>query len=109
MKLPGNDRAVVPRLKVTGYLLSDIHPIGRFKARVFRALGFRLREPDVLVSQLLRIAREGEVESTEDNPYGRSYLVPGTLAGPAGSAEVSTVWFIATGTDSPSLVTVFPR
>ena len=109
MKLPNGDRAVIPLAKLTRYLLSDRHPVGRHKARVLMALGFSPAEPGLLQRELLRIARESTVSGTEDNAYGRKYLVPGTLAGPSGSREVSTVWFVANGTDTPTLVTVLPR
>lgn len=109
MKLPNGDRAVIPLAKLTRYLLSDLHPVGRHKARVLRALGFSASEPGILQRELQRIARDGVVSDTEDNQYGRKYLVSGTLAGPAGSTEVSTVWFVANGTDTPTLVTVHPR
>jgi hypothetical protein len=107
--LPNGDRAVIPVAKLTRYLLSERHPVGRHKARFLRALGFSAAEPGALQRELLRLARQGAVSGTEDNPYGRKYLVPGTLAGPTGSATVTTVWFVANGTDTPSLVTVLPR
>ena len=109
MKLPDGDRAVVEPVKVGQYLLSDSHPIGRFKARFLRALGFRASEPEVLVRELLRLARDGEVSGTEDNPYGRKYLVGGALQGPAGSSAVVTVWFVNKAGGAPRLVTVRPR
>lgn len=39
MKLPRNREAIVPELKLTDYLLSETHPVGRAKAKFFRALG----------------------------------------------------------------------
>jgi hypothetical protein len=109
VNLPGGDRAVIPPAKVRDYLLSETHPVGRFKARVFRSKGFSASSPEILAAELGRVAAEGDVESTEDNPYGRKYRVPGILVGPAGSIEVLTVWLIATGTDVPVLVTAQPR
>ena len=35
MKLPQGGRALVEDAKVRDYLLSDEHPVGRFKARAF--------------------------------------------------------------------------
>jgi hypothetical protein len=64
-----------------GDLLSRSHPVGRFKARVFAALGFN----------------------------GRKYTVVGELRGPAGAARVSTVWIQEPGKSSVRLVTVRPR
>ena len=38
--LPNADRATIEPSKVRDYLLSPAHPIGRFKAAVFAALGY---------------------------------------------------------------------
>jgi hypothetical protein len=43
MKLPGADRAIVDAAKVRDYLLSPEHPVGRFKAVFFGALGYTSR------------------------------------------------------------------
>lgn len=40
MLLPGADRATIDPAKLRDYLLSPTHPIERFKARFFAALGF---------------------------------------------------------------------
>lgn len=50
MKLP--EPHVVDRVKVTGYLLSETHAVGRFKSRIFRALGFETSEPERFISEL---------------------------------------------------------
>jgi hypothetical protein len=38
--LPNADDAVIDSAKLRDYLLSTVHPLGRFKARFFNALGF---------------------------------------------------------------------
>jgi hypothetical protein len=91
VKLPGADRVRIDEIKIRGYLLSKIHPVGRFKARVFAALGFDDNSVEGFVSELRRIAAEGEVAEAEDAEFGRKYTVPGVLAGPAGSAQVLTM------------------
>lgn len=53
MNLPNREDAWVPSEKISGYLLSDTHPVGKSKARVFRAVGFT--EPGVLAEQLLAV------------------------------------------------------
>ena len=40
VRMPHADRAVVEDAKVRDYLLSPVHPIGRFKSVLFLALGF---------------------------------------------------------------------
>ena len=39
--LPNSERACIEPAKVRDYLLSVAHPVGRFKAVVFLALGYR--------------------------------------------------------------------
>ncbi|WP_416223734.1 DUF6883 domain-containing protein [Thermoflexus sp.] len=43
MPLPNAGNAYVPLSKITRYLLSETHSVGRAKARFFRALGFNER------------------------------------------------------------------
>jgi len=55
-----------------------------------------------------RIAATGEVSAVEDTEFGPRYTVPGDLKGPAGTAQVLTVW-IQAGQAEVRLVTVRPR
>ena len=61
------------------------------------------------VAEIRRIAESGEVEETEEIEFGRKYTVPGELKGPAGVAQVLTVWIQETGQQDVRLVTVRPR
>jgi hypothetical protein len=109
VKLPNAGDVQVDEAKIRGYLLSRSHPVGRFKARVFAALGFDESSSAAFAAELRRIARTGEVAEQEENAYGRKYTVPGELNGPTGSARVVTVWFRAAGEPHVRLVTVHPR
>jgi hypothetical protein len=109
VKLPRADKVQIDGQKVSDYLLSPVHPVGRFKARVFRALGFDASTPDAFVAEVRRIAAEGEVAEAEDFEFGRKYTVPGELRGPRGAARVVTVWMQAPGRDDVRLVTVRPE
>jgi len=40
LKIPNGDAAIIPIEKIRDYLLSPTHPVGRYKAAVFRQLGF---------------------------------------------------------------------
>jgi hypothetical protein len=51
----------------------------------------------------------GEVSEVEDTGFGRKYSVPGELKGPAGVAQVSTVWIQDAGKPFVRLMTVRPR
>ncbi len=67
------------------------------------------REELTFVAEIRRIAERGEVEETEEIEFGRKYTVPGQLRGPAGVAQVLTVWIQETGQQDVRLVTVRPR
>jgi hypothetical protein len=41
MRLPNAERAVIERRKLSEYLLSETHPVGKFKAQFFKKLGFK--------------------------------------------------------------------
>jgi|SRR5690242_14578411 hypothetical protein len=110
MSLPNADRAVIDPAKVRDYLLAAAHPVGRFKARFFFALGYAAEQWERLRDDILILARTGAVSSETAIAYGRKFEVDGILAGPTGrSATVRSIWIIRTGEDFPRLVTVFPR
>ena len=109
MKLPGVDRAVVSASKIRDYLLSDSHPVGRFKAAFFTALGYSAAGWEALAADLRRHALDNEASAIEANEYGQKYEVRGTLVGPTGkTAVIVAVWIVLLGQDSPRFVTAFP-
>jgi len=109
VKLPRADEVRIDERKVRGYLLSRTHPVGRFKARIFAALGFEETTTDAFIAEVRRIAAAGEVSEVEDTEFGRKYTVPGDLRGPAGVGEVLTVWIQESGQTDVRLVTVRSR
>lgn len=57
MKLPNSDKAIIPKDKLTDYLLSETHPVGSSKAKFFRGLGFNEANANVLAKLLLHMAQ----------------------------------------------------
>lgn len=109
MKLPGAERAVVDRSKISDYLLSESHAVGRFKASFFVALGYSAGGWEVLAIDLRRHAVENDALATEANAYGQKYEVRGPLSGPTGrKAVIVAVWIVLQGQDFPRFVTAFP-
>ena len=93
MRLPGADRAVVSASKTRDYLLSGSHPVGRFKAAFFAALGYSAAGWEALAADLRRHAMDNEASATEANEYGQKYEVRGSLKGPRGRAALLVaVW-----------------
>ena len=109
MRLPNADVAEINPQKLHGYLLSRTHPVGRFKARFFAALGYSAErwqefEADLRGQLLSQEATPGE--STSD---GQLYTIRAILKGPNGqSAAVLSVWFIAAAGGVPRFVTAYP-
>ena len=56
MRLPNANQVRIDDRKVREYLLSRTHPVGRFKARFFAALGFDVTTLAAYVAELRRIA-----------------------------------------------------
>jgi hypothetical protein len=107
--LPEFERAEIDPQKLHGYLLSSSHPIGRFKARFFAALGFtadRWQELEVALrvqhlTQDAKLSRAGA--------HGQTHTIRAILNGPSGQgAVVTSVWFIPKGRTVPRFVTAYP-
>lgn len=109
MRLPSAERAIIAPAKVRDYLLSPTHPVGRAKARVFAALGFRQPDWPALRDALLAHAQTESVEPTGSSRYGQKYAIRGMLQGPTGrSAEIVAVWLVPAGEEAPRFVTAYP-
>lgn len=107
--MPHADRAVVEDAKVRDYLLSPVHPIGRFKSVFFLALGFSGDRWDLLRDALLEFGRVADANPGQPSPHGTKFEIRATLTGPSGrSAKVTTVWMVSNGQDFPHFVTAFP-
>jgi len=109
VKLPAAERAVVDPPKVRDYLLSDQHPIGRFKSVFFKSLGYSGDAWEELRRDLHALAQAEEATLGEGTEYGQKYEIRGTLKEPVGrSAAVRTVWIIRWEENAPRFVTAFP-
>lgn len=109
MRLPNTDKAIIPRGKLDGYLLSPIHPIGRYKATFFRSLGYTQSDWKVLEGHLRKLL-EQDAEEREETEFGTKYEIRGTIAGPSGhSAAIVTVWVILHGEEMARFVTAYPE
>jgi len=70
MKLPNAEHAIVPSDKLSDYLLSESHLIGKWKARFFLSIGFSEEKADELQDALMNVARNGEIKSTIKTDFG---------------------------------------
>jgi hypothetical protein len=107
--LPNSSKAVIAPEKLRDYLLSPIHPIGRYKALFFRTLGYDQTSWQQLATDLQSLASL-PAEPLESTEYGTKYAIIGPLMGLNGRvAEIVTVWIILAGTDVPRFVTAYPK
>jgi len=108
--LPHADHAIVDEAKICDYLLSSVHPVGRFKARVFLSLGYTIEAWTRLRDDLLHRGRTGVVERTLSSAYGMRVVINARLEGLNGtSKQFRTIWLIADHSNQPRLVTGFPE
>lgn len=71
VKLPFAERAIVDASKLRDYLLSREHPVGRFKARVFAAAGYRQKDWSRLQRDFVALATTMDVERRASDEHGQ--------------------------------------
>jgi hypothetical protein len=109
MTIPNAETAVITREKITGYLLSLRHPVGKAKAKFFRAHGYSDENAQILGEDLRRVAALGRVVEEEHTAYGTKYLAEGAILTPRGTTIViRTVWFAEAEGTPLRFVTAYP-
>ena len=108
--LPNASAAIIDPAKVRDYLLSHQHPVGRFKAIVFEALGYRSDDWARLHDDLIAIAHSQPARAVESGPFGQKFVIGATLKGPNGrTARITSVWLLANDSAAPRLITAYPE
>jgi hypothetical protein len=93
---------VVEVAKLRDYCLSDSHPRGRHKARVFRSrLGLTAEHADLLLRALLDAARvhQDDLRPTGADEYGQRYVLDFKMISAGGTATVRSAWIVLAGQD----------
>ncbi len=109
MMLPNYERAYIPEPKLTKYLLSETHAVGRAKAKYFQSLGYTEANADQLADALLIIAKSEKVRQEVTSHYGTKYVVEGKLVTPRGTTvRIRTVWVVESHDKRPRSVTAYP-
>jgi hypothetical protein len=109
LELPNRENAYIQPAKLTGYLLSETHSVGKSKAKFFRDLGFNETNVSLLEQELLNIARSQDVTETISTTHGMKYVITGTINTPIGrTVSILTVWIIDAGEETPRFVTARP-
>lgn len=108
--LPSAEHAQIDPAKVRDYLLSPTHPVGRFKAVIFQALGYDAQQWQKLRDDLLALARTADATTGHASAFGQKYEISGTLRGPNGrEAKFTCVWMVPLEGSAPRFITAFPE
>ncbi len=109
MNLPNASQAFIPKNKLINYILSETHPIGKFKAKIFRKLGFNEENADLLETALKKIAQSQEIKDVTQFEYGIKYIIDGEILAPIGKLfKVRTIWIVEIRQIKPRFITVYP-
>lgn len=109
LRLPNIENAVIHPQKLRDYLLSPLHPVGRFKALFFSSLGYTQEHWKQFQEDLRHQHLGRDALLRQKNRYGEKYEIRGKIKGPAGkTAEVVSVWIILVDEDFPRFITAYP-
>ena len=90
--LPNAENVIIEAEKLSGYILSSTHPLGRYKAAFFARLGYSSENWEEFEHKLRDLVKTQDAVEVEESEYGRKYIVEGLLASPSGvSVKILTV------------------
>jgi hypothetical protein len=108
MLLPNVENAYIDDRKLIDYCLSETHPVGKHKARVFMsALDFSLENFQDLKDSIFREIFSKEARVTEINQYGTLFVVDIYVENLPKYASVRTSWIIKIDEDFPRLTSCY--
>lgn len=108
MRLPNAARAVLEIEKLRDYCLSETHPRGKHKARVFATtLGLTAGNTLELRDAILAAIQTEEAIVSEQDDYGQRYIVDFSMQRRGAEALIRTAWIIRTGEDEPRLTSCY--
>ncbi|WP_395020287.1 DUF6883 domain-containing protein [Dongia sp.] len=96
--------------KLRDYCLSEMHPRGRHKARVFKSrLGIGADDAELLALALEEAAseRQDQMLRGEIDAFGARYTIDFPLVTAFGSGTIRSAWIVRTGEDVLRFVSCF--
>lgn len=104
--MPNGDKAVVDINKLRDYCLSEEHPRGKHKARIFAAaLGWSGDDAEHFRELLLNAAGTGDAAVGEKDEFGQRHIIDFVAEGSKGTATIRSAWIVREEEDVPRLVT----
>jgi len=108
MLVPNAERAVVDIRKLRDYCLNPLHDEGKYKARLFAAIGITANEAEELQAILLHVIKTTEARLGRHDSYGQRYIVDFPLNWRGKEAVIRSGWIIEHGMETPRLTTCYP-
>lgn len=110
MQLPNSHEAVVEIQKLRDYSLNPNHPVGKHKARVFKAaLGITVSEAEWLRERAFEAATIGDAKGPAPSVFGDQYVIDSVLEYGEKSATVRFTWIVEFGKDFPRLTSCYVK
>lgn len=96
-------------MKLKDYVLSNTHPIGRFKATLFQQMGYVPENWGQFAEDIRTQHLALDAELGEKTKYGQKYIITGNFKGPSGKAmKLKSIWIILAGEELPRFITIYP-
>lgn len=109
MKIPNNNQSFVADNKITDYLLSEMHEIGKRKAEFFKRFGFDLSDVETFKGSLIQHSIDRDIEKTNVSDFGNKYELKCEIKTPdERNPCIVTVWIVENGQQEPKLITAYP-
>jgi len=106
--LPNHQQALIAIEKLKDYCLNPVHPTGKDKAVVFKAvLGITDRDADFLKEAIIKALSKGEIVLGREDQYGKRYTVDVKIRTFDKEAIVRTGWIIKKNEGFPTLTTCY--
>lgn len=107
--LPNAVEATVEARKLSEYLMSADHPIGKSKAAFFSQFGFVRADLEALEKALCDHAMTQPVVEVKSSYHGTKYVVECACQTPDGRNPcINSVWITEPNNQAPRLVTAYP-
>lgn len=108
MRLPSAEQAFIDIKKLRDYCLSQTHPRGRHKARVFvDALGMTAADAEELRRLILAAALSSDATLAEKDDYGQRYVVDFSINRTGRETRIRSSWIVRRGEDFPRLTSCY--
>lgn len=109
MKLSYRKNVYIPKTKLTEYLLSQTHAVGRFKSKYFHTLGFNQLNVSLFEKALRTIAQSQDVKEVIPTVYGTKHIIDGKIKTPNRRiVKLRTVWIVDEEQKRSRFITAYP-